>query len=236
MGIFELLAVGTDWIEAHGNTVDLLKWISVGLLAWFLGVFSYIRTKLQRPTVEVESFTSRCIWQNIDAADGVDPHVRVIFLVEAGVLNPTDQPIVVRDFNLLVSRVGKGTIPNQPLGATTLPCRVRHSTKKITKFLNNWFSNFDEGSPELTLSSRIEPKDFSSGFLLFVSVSHGYLEPLRKEGTIPVELHAHLTTGEKLSAESQIVIVDDHDYFESLVPGVLEHVESRETWNLIRPK
>ena len=51
-----------EWIEAHATTIDVLKWIMVGLLAWVLGVFRFIKTKLKRPKLEVEAFTSRCIW------------------------------------------------------------------------------------------------------------------------------------------------------------------------------
>ncbi|WNJ28858.1 hypothetical protein RMA73_10050 [Xanthomonas translucens pv. translucens] len=222
------------WIEAHATTVDLLKWILVGLLAWTLGVFRFLRAKLKRPKLEIESFTSRCIWQEIGVVDGNDHNARVVFLIESGITNPTTDPLVVRDFTLKVKRLKSWPVRNHPLNAVTLPSRVRNSIGEITKLLKNWFSNFSEGSESLTLNGRIEARDHQSGFLLFVSVSWGYLRPLEKNGAIPVKLSARLTTGERLVARSNIILMDDHSAFEAMVPGILEHVENRSTWNIIR--
>lgn len=232
-----LSSVLTDfpaWIEAHAATVDLLKWLLVGLLAWTLGVFRFLRAKLKRPKLEIESFTSRCIWQELGIVDGNDHNARVVFLIEAGITNPTTDPIVVRDFTLQVKRLKGWPVRNRPLNAVTLPARVRHNIGDITKLLQNWFSNFSEGPDSLTLHGRIEPRDHQSGFLLFVSVSWGYLRPLEKDGAIPVKLCARLTTGERLLSRSNIVLMDDHSAFEAMVPGVLEHVHNRSTWNIIR--
>ncbi|BBU70858.1 hypothetical protein ICHIJ1_07770 [Fluviibacter phosphoraccumulans] len=91
-------------IESHATTIDVLKWVIVGLLAWVLGVFRFIRTNLKRPKLEIESFTSRCIWQELGIVDGNDHNARVVFLIEAGINNPTTDPIeagrVVPEFNL----------------------------------------------------------------------------------------------------------------------------------------
>lgn len=94
-----------EWIEAHAATVDLLKWIIVGLLAWALGAFRFMREKLRRPKLEIESLTSRCIWQELGTVDGNDHNARVIFLIEAGINNPTTDSLVVRDFALKVKRL-----------------------------------------------------------------------------------------------------------------------------------
>ncbi|WP_336685799.1 hypothetical protein [Stenotrophomonas maltophilia] len=234
MAVSTLLADLTQWIEGHGTTVDLLKWIAVGVLAWVLGVFRYLRAKLKGPKLEIELFTSRCIWKELGVVDGNDHHAQVVFLIEAGINNPTTDPVVVRDFTLQVRRLKRWRVNNHWLNAVTLPCRVRHTTGGITKLLKNWFSNFDDGPNSLTLSGRIEPRDFQSGFLMFVSVSWGFMRPLVKNGEIPIKLQARLTTGEKLIVESSIVVVDDHDYFESMIPGVVTHVQDRSTWNVIR--
>ena len=71
---------------------------------------------------------------------------------------------------------------------------------------------------------------------MFISVSWGFMRPLVKNGEISVKLQARLTTGEKLIVKSSIVVVDDHHYFESMVPGVVTHVQDRSTWNVIREK
>ncbi|KLB04447.1 hypothetical protein SM41311_03965 [Xanthomonas hortorum pv. gardneri] len=86
----------------------------------------------------------------------------------------------------------------------------------------------------LTLGGRIESRDFQSAFLLFVSVSYGFLRPVAADGKVPIKLRARLTTGELLSVKSEIVIVEDHSYFESLLPGVIAHAQDKKLWNVIR--
>lgn len=223
-----------EWIEAHATTIDVLKWIIVGLLAWGLGAFRFIRTKFKRPKLEVESFTSRCIWQELGVVDGNDHNARVVFIIEAGINNPTTYPIVVRDFTLKIKTLKGWPVRNHPLNAVTLPSRVRHNIGNVTKFLKNWFSNFPEGPESLTLGARIESRDHQSGFLLFVSTSWGYMRPFVRAGAIPVELNVRLTTGENLTARANIAIMEDHAAFEEMVPGVLDHVQHRNTWNIIR--
>jgi len=234
MTIPPVLTEVSGWIEAHPTTIDLLKWLIVGLLAWALGVFRFLRAKLKRPRLEIGSFTSRCIWQELGVVNGNDHNARVIFLIEAEIINPTTDPLVIRDFTLQVKRLKGWPVRNHPLNAVTLPSRVRHNIGGITKLLTNWFSNFSEGPDNLTLGARIKSRDSKSGFLLFVSASWGYMRPFVKDGAIPVKLHARLTTGERLTTSSKIVLMEDHAAFEAMVPGVLDHVQDRRTWNIIR--
>lgn len=234
MTLPSILADLVGWIEAHGTTVDLLKWVIVGLLAWSFGVFRFLRAKLKRPKLEIESFTSRCIWQELGVVDGNDHNVRVVFLIEAGVTNPTTDPIVIRDFTLKVKRRRRWLVRNRALNAATLPARVRHNVGGVTRLLKNWFSNFSDGPETLTLGTRIESRDCPSGFLLFVSVSWGSMRPFRTNGAIPVKLFARLTTGEILVARANIALMNDHATFEATVPGVLAYVQDRSTWNIIR--
>lgn len=235
MTIPSVLTDSFGWIEAHGTTVDLLKWVVVGVAAWAFGGFRFLRTKLKRPKLEIESFTSRCIWRELGVVDGNDHNARVVFLIEAGINNPTTDPVVVRSFTLEVRRLRRWFIRNRELNPTTLPSRVRHNIGTVTKLLKNWFSHFDEGPEELTIDARIESRDHRSGFLLFVSVSWGYMRPLVRTESIPVKLRARLTTGETLVARADIALMDDHAVFESMVPGVLSYVENRSTWNIMRP-
>jgi hypothetical protein len=222
------------WIESHPVTVGIIQWIIVGLIAWVLGFFNYIRTILKRPKVEVEKFTSRCFWEEMGVIDGNDHNARVTFLIEAGVNNPTKDPIYVRDFTVQIKRLKKWPLWHDALNAVTLPSRVRHLLPNITRYLKNWFSNFEEGGDYLTLDAKIEPREFQSGFLLFVSFSWGYMRPLVKDGAVPIKLKARLTTGEILEVKSSIHIVKDRETFESMVPGIFTHVCNSETWNIIR--
>ena len=59
------------------------------------------------------------------------------------------------------------------------------------------------------------------------------MRPFVRAGAIPVELNVRLTTGENLTARANIAIMEDHAAFEEMVPGVLDHVQHRNTWNII---
>jgi hypothetical protein len=206
----------------------------VGVLAWGLGLFRFLKAMLKRPKIEIEEFTSRCFWEEMGEIDGNNHNARVTFLIEAGINNPTTDPVVVRDFTLQIKRLKKWPVWHDELNAVTLPARVRQALPNITRYLKNWFSNFEEGSDHLTVGATIGPREFQSGFLLFVSFSWGYLRPLVRKGGVPVKLKARLTTGEVLEVKSSIYIVEDILTFESMVPGIFEHVSNRETWNVIR--
>lgn len=232
MQLPERLPAILEWVESHGNTIDLFKWIAVGMLAWSLGLFRFLRAKLKRPRLEIVSFASRCIWQELGDIDGNQANARVAFLIEAGINNPTSDPLVVRDFALKVRRLRRWRVQNPSLHPTTLPARVRHSAGGVTKLLRNWFSTFDEGSHSLTVDSRVESRDFQSGFLLFVSASYGYMRPLVQGQSVPVMLCARLTTGETLKAKARISLLEDHSVLEAMVPGVLNHIEDPRTWNI----
>ncbi|SEG74863.1 hypothetical protein [Halopseudomonas aestusnigri] len=230
------LAEAILFIESNETTIDLLKWAVVGLVAWMLGIFRYLKTKLKRPTLEVEAFTSRCSWEELGEIDGNPGNVRVILLIEAGINNPTTEPIVVRYFTLHVKRLKSWPIWNEALNPTTLPCRVRHVVGDVTRYLKNWFSNFEEGPEYLTLSPRVESREFQSGFLIFVSASWGNMRPLVTDKGIPIKLKARLTTGETLVAKTSITVLENQTIMDSLVPGVFKHVENPATWNIVRSK
>ena len=223
-----------EWIESHPVTIDLFKWFLVGIMAWLLGFFRFIKTRLKRPKLEIELLTSRCSWEELGVIDGNDHNARVVFLIEAGVNNPTTDPIVIRDFTLQIKRLKKWPIWHSPLNAVTMPSRVRHSLSNITRYLKNWFSNFEEGDDTLTLGAKIEARDHQSGFLLFVSVSWGYMRPLVVNKRVPVKLKARLTTGEVLQANASILVLENKMVLESMVPGIFEHVQNGATWNIIR--
>jgi len=224
------------WIEAHDTTVDALKWLLIILFAWFVGVFRFVRTKLKRPSLEIEELTSRCTWEYFDEHEGNKDSVRAILLIEAGINNPTTDPIVIRDFTISIKRQKRWPIWHYELNAVTLPNRPRLVVGGLTKLLKNWFSNFADGPETLTLHGRIESRDFQSGYLLFVSFSWGYMIPRVVDKAIPVKLRARLTTGETLVARARIRIMDDHSAFEAMIPGIYDHVQHASTWNIIRGK
>lgn len=225
-----------SWVESHGTTVDLIKWLIVGVVAWLLGGFRFLRTQLQRPSLEIESFTSRCAWEDLGEVAGNPANARVTILIEAGINNPTTSQIVVRDFTLQIKLLKRWPLWSSELHPTTLPCRVRHAVGDVTRYLKNWFSNYDEGPDALTLGSKIKDREFQSGFLMFVSATWGNMLPRAVDGKILVKMKARLTTGETLVAKSCIHILENNSVLQELIPGVFAHVEDPATWNIIRCK
>ncbi|HHA2771944.1 TPA: hypothetical protein ACOEQZ_001128 [Stenotrophomonas maltophilia] len=225
-----------EWIESHEKTVDLLKWVAAGLLAWSLGVVRYIRMKLKRPTIEIELFTSRCACDDLGEIDGSARNIRAIYVLQIGVNNPTTDPIVIRDFTIATKAMRRWPIWQEELYPTTLPTRPQHSVGTITKILKCWFSNFHDDLNHLSLMGKIEPREFQSGYLLFTSVTWGDLEPRIINGKTPVRATARLTTGETLRTKALIRVVDDPSIVEGIVPGILDHTKNSSTWNIIRTR
>ncbi|WP_417070487.1 hypothetical protein [Niveibacterium terrae] len=189
-----------SWIEAHGKTVDLLKWFVLLLVAWLAGAFSFVRSKLRTPSATIEEATSRCLVEEFAEFQGHKNAVRATFLVEVGLLNPTSERVVVRHFSLAVQRRRVWRTWKPELVALSLPSRPRHQTGSGSKVLKNWFSNFDDGLQNLTLLGTVEPKELPSGFLLFVCFSVGGWAPRISGEHIKVKAKVHLTTGEIYSA------------------------------------
>lgn len=219
-----------DWIESHEKTVDLLKWATVLLLAWAVGIFKFIRQRLRQPVASIEMVSSRCLLEDFSEFRGHKNVVRASFLIEVGLMNPTSEPVVIRHFSLAVRRKKFWHSWKPLMIALTLPSRPRHEMGSGTKLLKSWFSNFPDGFRELTLSGTIEPKQLHSGFLLFVCFAQGSWAPRLKEERVSVRALVHLTTGETRIAKGNILVTRDRDAFESWVPGIMEQISHESAW------
>jgi hypothetical protein len=225
-----------EWIELHPKTVDIFQWVVLAFVAWVIGAWRYLRTKFRSPSIEIESFTSRCGLQELGEIDGINGHTKALFLLEVGINNPTPESIHVREFNLSIKTRKKWQGWIKELNPATLPRRVRKSIGETSKLLRNWFSHFEEGNESLTIRGEVGSREYCSGFLLFVSVTWGTMRPLVVDGAIPVKIKAKLTTGEVLSVKSRITVVEDLEIIEEMVPGVFEYSQHRSTWNIVRRK
>lgn len=223
-----------SWIEAHGKTVDLLKWLVLLLVAWLAGAFRFVRNKLRTPSATIEEATSRCLVEEFAEFQGHQNAVRATFLVEVGLLNPTSERVVVRHFSLAVQRRRAWRTWKPELVALSLPSRPQQQTGSGKKVLKNWFSNFDDGLQNLTLLGAVEPKELPSGFLLFVCFSVGGWAPKISNEHIKVKAKVHLTTGETYSVSGRIKVVRDLEKFEQWVPGIGAHINHDSTWGATR--
>ena len=229
-----LLSQIPDWIESHGKTVDLLKWALLLLLAWAVGAFKYLRQKLRQPIPLLEEVTSRCLVEEFDEFNGHRNAVRASFLLEVGLVNTTSESIVIRQFSLSVRRRKFWRSWKPGLSALSLPARPRHQTGASTKLLKNWFSNFQDEFPDLTLDGTVEPKHYNSGFLLFVCFATGDHVPRISDDYINVKAHVHLTTGETRTVQGKVRVLRDKEKFDQWVPGFVAQVSHDSAWGAIR--
>lgn len=231
MSLTQHLAELSGWIEQHPHTVDLAKWGLLIGIAWLAGGFKLLRRWLKSPTLEIELLSSRGLCQDLGDLHGHANNCRSIFLLSVGINNPTTDVIVVRDFTLRYKehRPFRWTGWQHP---ATLPARPRLQVGDTTKLLRNWFSNFAEGPESLTISGRIEPRAFESGYLLFVAATYGWMNPVVKKDKVWIEVQARLTTGEKLKARARIALFSESAGMEAMVPGVVDYAAHSATWNI----
>lgn len=219
-----------EWIEAHQTTVDLIKWAIVLFLAWIAGGFKYLRNKLRRPSISLEENTSRCLIEEFEEFEGHKNAVRATLLIEMGVLNPTNERINVRSFNLAIKRERFWSRWKPELIALSLPSRPRFQTGSGVKIVKNWFSNFSDEFASLTLTGVIEPKEYPSAFLLFVSFTSGPMSPKIEGQYLKVKGRANLTTGETFTVSGKVRVMTDIELFESWLPGIKLQINHDSAW------
>lgn len=170
-----------SWIESHKETVDLLKWSALLLLAWATGIFKLVRDQTRRPKVIVDPRTSRCLLAPGPERSGM---ALAVFLLDVGIINQSREPIVVRDLSMRF-RQSAGLRPwGRWIAANSLPARVSHHFGDQTKLLRNWFTNFNDGSENLTIDARIDGLGESTGYILFIAANEENSAPSRSTKTI----------------------------------------------------
>jgi len=220
------------WIEDHKTAVDLVKWALLLVVAWLAGAFRYLRSLTRKPKASLNGTTSRCLVERFPQPEGQLDAIRASFLLEVGVINRTNEKLVVKDFSLAVRRRSFWRPWLPELSAVSLPERPRHEMGSGTKILKTWFSHFPDGIDRLTLTGIVEAKDFASGFLLFVSFTKGAWNPTIVEGRVRVLVRIFLTTGEILKVERLVKITSDKDQFERWVPGIINQISDETAWNV----
>lgn len=101
---YDFLGATVQWIEDHEHTVDLLKWVVAGFIAWMLGIFQAIREWVRRPSISINPAYSHCYYEQHDTL-GQHANVALLaFIVDVQVINPTNSPLAVRSFEIQVRR------------------------------------------------------------------------------------------------------------------------------------
>lgn len=222
----------TQWIEGHPATVDVLKWAALLLIAWGTGAFTYLRNLTRKPRVRVSEVTSRCFLESYDEFEGLRDAERASLLLDIQVSNRSSSEIVVWTFDMQIRRRLRFRPWGPRISAVSLPNRVRHTMGSGVKIMRNWFARFPDEQQDLTISGHLSPGHADSGYALFVSFTHGSWNPVVTSDEVVVRLTVGLTTGKKIVTKARIHTTRDADFFESLVPGVLEQVRHPTAWNL----
>jgi len=221
----------TDWIEQHPHTVSLAKWAVLLLVAWIIGLFRLLRRLSRKPSAGILCPVSRCYIQPLPEFEGHTDVVRAAYFIDASVVNPTNEKVVIEQFTLSYLRKKKYFGRSLSLHPISCPSRPRQNMGENTKFQKVFFTNFPDGLNDMTVSDIVEAKCHESGYLLFVSFTFGDWNPRIVNGYAKVYLTVRLTTGEKLKTKGWIQVSDNLEKFESWLPGIREHLEQECTWN-----
>jgi hypothetical protein len=198
-------------IEAHGQTIELVKWITIGLIAWCCGLFRYIKNLTLKPKLKISKIESHAFTEEIKH-EGL-PYTLTAFLINMEVSNPTPNTIVVRSFNLCIRRKGVWRW-SQYISSITLPSRIKYVMGDKEKILANWFAHSE------------------SAYSLFVFVGQPDQSPLIKNGKVEIIAQACTATGEKINCSTKIDVKTQPDFFTNVIDGFLAHVRNPEYWNI----
>lgn len=219
------------WIETHPTTVDLVKWAVILALAWFVGLFRFLRNLTRTPRLSISTVLGRAFIAN-EPHDGHDDAVMVAFLLNIEVANRSSERIVVNSFEVRYRTARRFRRWSHRTSAVTLPSRVRVKAGSGVKIMRNWFGHFPDEIAYLTVDGKIDARDASSGYVLFISHTFGSWNPLIANDKIRVEVSTTLTTGKRVAAKAEIVVTRDGEFIEELVPGLLDHMRQPNTWNV----
>lgn len=221
-----------QWIESHPQAVELLKWLSIALLAWLTGMFRWILIKLRPPYLEIIPQASCVFFEELGNFNGNANTCRSSFIIHASIVNRSTERIVVDRFKLGYQSFNFFISMRQKLLRIAFPSWPRKKLGEGYKYMGVFFTKYgDEQDSILSVSGTIESRELASGYLLFVSATHGSWNPKVCNSTVKVRLSCKLTTGETLNSISKLRVTTDRDFVEDTCPGLINHVADESTWN-----
>ncbi len=218
------------WIEQHPVTIEMVQWAALLLVAWLSGVFRLLRRYKRRCRLEVSSPTSRCFVEELEEFDGQKQVMRVAFLIDATVTNPTNEKAVIERFALSYQPEKIWPPFLGRLYAITMPSRPRSEMGGATKLSKVFFSIILDGFEGTTMDGILESKQFQSGYLLFVSFTWGSWNPRVTNDEIRIKVEAKLTSGEVVKDTVWVKVNRDKERFNNWVPGIVEHISHESAW------
>jgi hypothetical protein len=226
---FNYIGAMVQWIESHEHTVDLLKWIAVGSVAWLLGIFRAIREWARRPSIAVETTYSCCYPEKHVSLGQYTNVVLLAFIVDIRVINPTGVPLNVRKFELQVRRSNWLNRWAKPVPAIGFPSMPRTSMPgENMKVVPIWFTAFAGFDKSLSLRT-VDPHDCSVGLAFFVAAL-GKNDVQKEMKQFPVRICVTFSSGEKRTMSALVDVKTDLSHLEERVPESLRYIRHESVW------
>ncbi|PKM08393.1 MAG: hypothetical protein CVV14_04300 [Gammaproteobacteria bacterium HGW-Gammaproteobacteria-4] len=220
------------WIEAHQATVDLLKAAVLLLVAWVSGLFAYLRRFRKNPKLEVADTASFVYLEQMDEFDGQKNVVRAAFIINASVINASNEKVVVDHFLLSFRTFNVWRSHRQKLVRIGFPSRPRKRLGISTKQMGVWFTQYPEDEVQMEhATGALEPKELCGGYLLFTSFTWGGWNPKQRNGMVHITLKVKLTSQKWLSKSVWLRATTDATKIEEMSPGMVEHLKHETTWH-----
>jgi hypothetical protein len=228
----EILNPTISWIEAHEHTVELLKWLTVGLIAWSLGIFRVLREWTSRPSISINPAYSHCYYE-VHSTLGSHTDIALLTLViDVELSNPTNHPAALRMFEVRIKKkghLGGWTKAVKLVGFPAMPRTPMPSGNE--KIVPLWLTTFEEFGDELCLK-KVDSQDVSAGLAFFTVGVHKDMLP-ELQGGCMVQLTATLVSG-TVRCAAPIKVRTDLDHLERMIPGSVQYVQHPNVWTLTK--
>jgi hypothetical protein len=228
MAEHDVLSTTVQWIESHKTTVDLLKWIAAGCIAWVLGVFKALHEWTRRPSISIDSAYSRGYYEERGALGQYQDVVLLAIIADIQVMNPTGTPLNVRSFELQVKRMPWFRPWTRLLPALGFPSMPRTPMPGGNeKYVPVWFSMF-KGFEHQSLK-KVDEHDCAAGLAFFAAVISK--DELQKGAErIRVRVSVTFASGEKKMSTAMLDLKHDFSQLERTVPHSVDYIRHESVW------
>jgi hypothetical protein len=220
------------WIESHQATVELIKAGGLLFLAWISGLFSFLRRYRQKPVLEVAQTASFVYLERMEEFDGHKDVVRAAFVINASLINASNEKIVVDHFLLSFQTHDFWRSNRQKLVRIGFPSRPRKTLGICTKHMGVWFTQYPDDEVQMEhITGVLEPKELCGGYMLFTSFTWGSWSPRVRSDRVRVTLKVKLTSQKWLKKSVWLRVTSDAEKIEEMSPGLVQHLQHDTTWH-----
>ena len=130
------------WIESHPISIDIVKWLALIALAWFAGVFRFLKSYSKRPSLSIVSEASLCFLEKMDSFQGCNNVSRAAYMIDLTIRNPTSERIVIESFFMSYVIDKPLRFLSHTYHPVSMPSRPRKEMGSSTKVSKVFFFKF----------------------------------------------------------------------------------------------